>query len=84
MYKVIREFHDKYNLKIVYKVGDEFSSNEPDRIKDLIDRGLIEGDKPFFNSMTKKEIMKVLEERSIEYDMKARKDDLIELLQGGD
>jgi len=83
MYKVIREFHDKYNLKIVYKVGDEFSSNEPDRIKDLIDRGLIEGDKPSFNSMTRKELIKELEEKGIEYNAKAKKEELIELL-GGD
>lgn len=83
MYKVIREFHDKYNLKIVYKVGDEFSSNEPDRIKDLIDRGLIEGEKPSFNSMTKKEIIKELEEKGIEYNAKAKKEELVELL-GGD
>lgn len=83
MYKVIREFHDKYNLKIVYKVGDEFSSNEPDRIKDLIDRGLIEGEKPSFNSMTKKEIIKELEEKGIEYNAKAKKEELVKLL-GGD
>lgn len=83
MYKIIREFHDKYDLKIVYKVGDEFSSNEPDRIKDLIDRGLIEGEKPSFNSMTKKEIIKELEEKGIEYNAKAKKEELVELL-GGD
>ena len=48
--KVIRKFHDKYNLNIVYNIGDEFSSNEPDRIKDLIERGLIEGEmKPSFD-----------------------------------
>lgn len=83
MYKVIREFHDKYDLKIVYKVGDGFSSNEPDRIQDLLDRGLIEGDKPSFNSMTRKEIIKELEERGIEYNAKVKKEELIELL-GGD
>ena len=83
MYKVIREFHDKYDLKIVYKIGDEFSSNEPDRIKDLIDRGLIEGEKPSFNSMTRKEIIKELEEKGIEYNAKAKKEELAKLL-GGD
>lgn len=70
---------------MVYNVGDEFSSNEPDRIKDLIDRGLIEGElQPSYSSMTKREIMELLEEKSIEYDAKAKKDDLIELLKGGD
>lgn len=83
MYKVIREFHDKYNLSTIYKVGEEFSSNEPERIKDLIDRGLIEGEKPSFNSMTRKELIKELEEKGIEYNAKAKKEELIELL-GGD
>lgn len=83
--KVIREFHDKYNLNIVYKVGDEFSSDEPDRINDLIDRGLVEGElQPSYSSMTKRELMELLEEKSIEYNVKAKKEELIELLQGGD
>jgi hypothetical protein len=82
--KVIRKFHDKYNLNIVYNIGDEFSSNEPDRIKDLIDRGLIEGEmKPSFDSMTKKELIKELEERGIKFNAKAKREELIELL-GGD
>lgn len=85
MYKVIRKFHDKHNLNIVYNIGDEFSSNEPDRIQDLLDRGLIEGEeKPSFNSMTRKEIIKALEEKEIEYNAKAKKEELFELLQGGD
>ena len=34
--------------------------------------------------MTKKEIINLLEEKDIEFDSKAKKDKLIELLQGGD
>ena len=84
MYKVISKFHDKYNLKKVYYVGDEFSSDDQERINDLIDRGLIEGDKkPSFDLLTKKEIMGLLEEKGIEYNSKANKEELIKLL-GGD
>lgn len=43
--RVISKFHDKYNLEKVYNVGDEFTSDEPERVADLINRGLIEGDK---------------------------------------
>lgn len=82
--KVIRKFIDKYNKDIIYQVGDEFVSDDTDRINDLINRGLIEGEvKPSFDSMTKKEIMKLLDEKSIEYNARAKKEELIELL-GGD
>lgn len=40
MYKVINLFKDKYNGKI-YRVGDDFVSNDTERISDLINRGLI-------------------------------------------
>jgi hypothetical protein len=84
MYKVISNFHDKYDLKKVYNIGDEFSSDDQERINDLIIRGLIEGDKkPSFDFLTKKEIMGLLEEKGIEYNSKANKEELIKLL-GGD
>jgi len=84
MFRVIREFRDKYNLQKVYKAGDEFFSNEQKRIKNLLERGLIERvEEPSLNSLTKKEIMQLLDEKGIEYNAKAKKEELIELLQGG-
>lgn len=83
--RVLRKFRDKYNKDIMYQVGDEFLSDDVERINDLISRGLIEGEiQPSFRSMTKKEIINLLEEKDIEFDAKAKKDELIELLQGGD
>ncbi len=78
-YKVIRRFRDKYTGEI-YLSGDTFESDEADRIKDLLTRGLIEVQ---YDSMTKKEIMDMLEERNIEYNERQTKAELIELLGGG-
>ena len=39
-YNVIRRFRDKYTGEI-YLSGDTFESDEADRIKDLINRGII-------------------------------------------
>jgi hypothetical protein len=80
-YKVIRRFRDKYTGGI-YLPGDAFVSDETDRIKDLLARGLIE--EVQYDSMTKKKIMDILEERNIEYNERQTKAELIELLQGGD
>lgn len=41
-YKVIRRFRDKYT-RVIYHPGDTFASDEADRIRDLIQRRLIEG-----------------------------------------
>lgn len=82
--KVISKFHDKYDLKKVYNVGDEFTSDNQERINDLVNRGLIEGDKkPSFDLLSKKEIMGLLEEKGIEYNTRANKEELLSLL-GGD
>jgi len=75
-YKVMRRFRDKYTGEI-YLSGDTFESDEADRIKDLLTRGLIEVQ---YDSMTKKEIMDMLEERNIEYNERQTKAELIELL----
>jgi hypothetical protein len=80
-YTVMRRFRDKYTGEI-YLPGDAFVSDETDRIKDLLTRGLIE--EVQYDSMTKKEIMDMLEERNIEYNERQTKAELIELLQGGD
>ena len=75
-YKVMRRFRDKYTREI-YLPGDAFVSDEADRIKDLLTRGLIEVQ---YDSMTKKEIMDMLEERNIEHNDRQTKAELIELL----
>jgi len=75
-YNVIRRFRDKYTREI-YLPGDAFTSDEAARIEDLLTRGLIEVQ---YDSMTKKEIMDMLEERNIEYNERQTKAELIELL----
>lgn len=83
--RVLRKFRDKYNKDIIYQVGENFVSDDIERINDLISRGLIEGElKPSFSSMTKREIMQLLDKKGIEYNAKAKKEELLELLQGGD
>ena len=41
--KVLHRFRDKYDKKVIYNVGDDFFTYDEERIKDLIERGLIEG-----------------------------------------
>lgn len=78
MYKVISPFRDKYNPGKVYQVGETFNSDDENRIRDLLNRKLIEGvldDAPSFNVaehnefqlMTKKEIMALLKKKGIEF-----------------
>lgn len=82
MYTVIKLFKDKYTGQI-YKPGDSFKSDEKDRIKDLINRGLIKKNtEQSYDTLTKKEIIKLLRERNIEYNPKAKKEELIKLLEG--
>jgi|LFRM01.1.fsa_nt_gb hypothetical protein len=80
--KVIKRFRDKYAGGL-YTPGDLFEA-ETARIEYLINLGYLKPIKIDFNSMTKKEIINLLEEKDIEFDSKAKKDKLIELLQGGD
>ncbi len=80
--KVIKRFKDKYTRSL-YVPGDLFEG-EAARIEYLINLGYLKPIKIDFNSMTKKEIINLLEEKDIEFDAKAKKDKLIELLQGGD
>ena len=44
--KVLQRFRDKYDNKVIYNVGDNFFSYDEERIKDLVERGLIEGKMP--------------------------------------
>lgn len=41
-YKVIYAFNDKYDLSQVHSVGEDFGSDEEDRIRDLLEREYIE------------------------------------------
>lgn len=93
MYKVIRKFRDKYTDE-VYAIGDSFTSDDPERISDLLQRKLIEGvpdtpstsyiaDKNAYQLMTKKELMQLLNQKGIEFSDRQKKAELIELL-GGD
>jgi hypothetical protein len=83
MYKVISVFHDIKDLKHIYLVGDEFVSDDKERIDNLIARGLIEGERtPSTDSLTKKELIELLKEKGIEFDEKQTKAEMIELLKG--
>ena len=80
--KVIKRFKDKYTRSL-YVPGDLFEA-ETARVEYLINLGYLKPIKIDFNSMTKKEIINLLEEKDIEFDAKAKKNELIKLLQGGD
>lgn len=81
-YKVFRRFRDKYTGEI-YLPGDTFVGDETDRIKDLLARGLIEILQQDYNSLTKKELMALLDAQGTEYDARQTKAEIIALL-GGD
>jgi len=42
--KVLKPFRDKYNPDHIFLPGDDFKSTDKDRIADLVQRGLIEGE----------------------------------------
>ena len=80
--KVIKRFRDKHAGGL-YTPGDLFEA-ETARIEYLINLGYLKPIKIDFNSMTKKEIINLLEEKDIEYNPRQTKSELIKLLQGGD
>lgn len=84
MYRVKRVFRDKYTNKL-YTIGDNFATNDTERIKDLLNRGLIEGveqSTPSFDSMTKEELVKLLDEKGIKFNKRQPKAELLSLLNG--
>ena len=81
-YEVIRRFRDKYTGEIILP-GETFTCDEPDRIQNLTDRGIIKAQEFDFDAMTKKEIMSMLDDKGIEYNERQTKAELIKLL-GGD
>lgn len=80
--KVIKRFKDKYTGER-YFPGDLFEG-ETARIEYLINLSYLQYIEIDYNSMTKKEIIDLLEEKNTAYNAKAKKDELIELLKGGD
>jgi len=72
--KIIKRLKDKYTGEIILP-GGILETNEIERIKDLITRGLADA--------TKKEIILFLEKKEIDHSPRMKKDELIELL-GGD
>lgn len=94
MFKVISPFRDKYIPGKIYRVGDPFHSDDEKRIKDLLNRKLIEGvsekGTPSFDVaehneyqlMTKKEIEALLKKKGIKFNSRQTKDELIQLLGG--
>jgi hypothetical protein len=81
-YEVIRRFRDKYTGEIILP-GATFICDEADRIKDLINRGIIKKQGLDPDELTKKEIMSMLDDKGIEYNERQTKAELIKLL-GGD
>ena len=80
--KVIKRFRDKHAGGL-YTPGDLFEA-ETARIEYLINLGYLKPIKIDFNSMTKKEIINLLDDKGIEYNPRQTKSELIKLLQGGD
>ncbi len=88
MYKVIKAFRDKYSKKL-YVIGDSFTSEDPVRITDLVNRKLIEGVSDngtplVYETMTRNEIVELIDQKGIEYNKRFTKPELIQLLIGGD
>lgn len=52
--KVLKPFRDKYNPERIYKPGEDFISDEPERTNNLIRRGLVEGAEKAPSKPTKK------------------------------
>lgn len=79
--KVIKRFKDKFTRDL-YVPGDLFEGSK-ERVEYLIELEYLQPTSDY-NSMTRKEILKLLDEKNIKYNPKAKKDELIKLLQGGD
>ena len=80
--KVLRGFED-LSTGTFYDAGTEYESNDNDRMQQLATAGLIltEGEPKDITDMTVKELKDFLQEKGIEYDDKAKKADLLELLK---
>ena len=97
MLVVKHEFQDKYSGKVI-KVGTILEIEDENRKKNLLSRQLIveadvlvlkkdnkeieQDDQAEESELTIKEIKSMLDEKGIEYSAKARKDELISLLEG--
>lgn len=97
MYVVQHEFEDKYTGEVI-KVGTVVEIKEGERKQNLLERQLIvkakvlklaqgaEMLKPETNTseLTVKEIKSLLTEKRITFEDKARKDELVKLLEGAE
>jgi hypothetical protein len=93
--KVLKRFRDKESKKI-YDKGDLYEHDNAERVAFLVESGFLEGvsegGTPSFNvadhnsyqSMTKKELMDLLEKQGINFDKSQTKAEMIELLLGGE
>lgn len=86
MYRVVYAFLDITDLSHKYEIGDEFTSDDSERVKDLLNRKFIEGvvNTSSFELMSKKEIEALLKERAIEFNSRATKEELLNLLKGSE
>lgn len=84
-FKVLKPFKDKTDKKYEYGVGDTFPRtgfNVPNERKEyLVELGFIENTKEDITKLTVAELKERLDNQGIEYDSKAKKDDLINLLK---
>lgn len=76
--KVKSSFRDKVTRKI-YTPGEYFETEDQARIDKLVDAKLAEVEE---KKLTKDDICKLLDEQGIEYDPKAKKEELAAILGG--
>lgn len=85
VYKVIYKFADGkdnnriYEAEAVYPV-EGFEVSEA-RLKYLLDIGAIEEDEVDIDKLTKEEIIEILTKKGVDFDSKAKKEELVALLK---
>lgn len=90
-YKVVRAFTDNQDNKRVYEVGDVYPKGDKkpteERVKRLLDgtndnkKVYLEEEPETLDDLTVKDLKAKLDEKELEYDPKAKKADLIKLLE---
>lgn len=85
-FKVLKPFRDTTDNKYEYGVGDTFPRTGFNKVTDerkqyLVDLGFIAEETEDITKLTVAELKERLDNQGIEYDAKAKKDDLINLLK---
>ncbi|MGX7075353.1 HeH/LEM domain-containing protein [Globicatella sanguinis] len=85
-FKVLKPFKDTTDKKYEYGVGDTFPRTgftkvSEERQQYLVDLGFIAKETEDITKLTVAELKERLDNKGIEYDAKAKKDDLINLLK---